>query len=336
MNLVNSLVIDRKNLYSYVLILFNITYSLFTIILYLRAMQEKLYNSYSDYVKRTFKNRVQKISIDAGFSCPNRDGKKGRGGCTYCNNESFNPFYCSPKKSITQQLNEGISFFEKKYPKQDYLAYFQAYSNTYAPLTKLKQEYEEALAHPRIIGLILGTRPDCVDEKLMQYLSQLSQSHYLVLEMGIESTLDRTLERINRGHTFPETIAAFELAKKYNILTGGHLILGLPGESRTDMLNHAQKIAKLPLKFLKLHQLQIIKNTAMAKDFELHPEEYNLFSLEEYVKFIPNFLKRLAYNIIIERFTSESPTDMLIAPKWGRLKNYQIVHLIENELKIRK
>ncbi len=295
-------------------------------------MQKVIYNSYTNYIKNNFAERYQKISLDAGFTCPNRDGFKARGGCTYCNNNSFNPFYCNSSKSITQQLNEGIAFFEQKYPNQQYLAYFQAYSNTYAPLNILREKYGEALAHPKISGLIIGTRPDCVSLEIMEYLAELSQKNHLVLEFGIESTSDKTLERINRAQTFAETIEAFELAKKYGIKTGGHIILGLPGESRAEMLEHAKKIAQLPIYFLKIHQLQIIRGTKMAQDYLLNKSEYQLFGMEEYVEFVARFVSFLREDIVIERFTSESPGNLLIAPKWGRLKNYQIVHLIENEM----
>ena len=296
-------------------------------------MSQKLYNSYTQYIKSTFSERVQKISIDAGFTCPNRDGKKARGGCTYCNNDSFSPFYCSSSKSIYQQLNEGIDFFYKKYPNQHYLAYFQSYSNTYDSLHVLKKKYEEALSHPKVIGLVIGTRPDCVDEKLMEYLSKLSEKYYLVLEFGIESTLDSTLERINRAHNYKETIDAFELAKKYGIKTGGHIILGLPGESHEQMLEHAKKIAELPLNFLKLHQLQILRGTKMASDYMENKSDYKLFNLDEYVEFVAHFMSYLKEDIVLERFTSEAPESLLIAPQWGGFKNFQIVHLIENEMK---
>jgi len=294
--------------------------------------KSKRYNSYSDYVKNSFSQRIQKISIDAGFTCPNRDGRRGRGGCTYCNNDTFNPFYCSPEKSVSQQLKEGIAFFETKYPTQEYFAYFQAYSNTYADVKTLEKLYAEALSNPKVKGLIIGTRPDCVDKDIFQLLQDIAKDYYLVLELGIESTIDKTLKRINRGHNFKETIKAFEQAEKYNLQTGGHMILGLPGESRDDMLLHAKNIAKLPINFLKLHQLQIVKKTQMAMDYLQNKEHYQLFGMQEYVEFIPKFISYLPENIVLERFTSESPSDMLIAPKWGRLKNYQIVHLIENEL----
>lgn len=290
------------------------------------------YNSASRFYKEIFKNRVQKISIDAGFTCPNRDGNKGRGGCTYCNNETFKPFYCSPKKSIKQQLEEGIAFFAEKYKAQEYLAYFQAYSNTYAPLSHLKELYEEALSVPGVIGLVIATRPDCVDEEILDYLAELSKNYFVLIEFGVESIYDKTLERINRKATHQETINALKLTSARKLHTGVHLIMGLPGESREEMLQSAEEISKLKFTFLKLHQLQIVKHTIMARDYENNPTDYELFSLEEYIDFVVKYIEKLSPEIILERFTSEAPGEMLIAPHWGRIKNFEIVHKIEKRL----
>jgi len=296
-------------------------------------MQKQLYNSASKYYKKIFDKRVQKISIDAGFTCPNRDGTKGRGGCTYCNNDTFKPFYTSPKKTITQQLVEGIEFFAKKYKTQDYLAYFQSFSNTYAPLDELKTMYAEALDVQGVIGLVIATRPDCVDEQILDYLAELSKKYFILIEFGVESTKNTTLEQVNRQHTFEETKNSLKLASERNLQTGIHLILGLPNETEEEMLNHAVEISKLDFTFLKLHQLQIVKNTTMAKDFEQNASDYQLFSLDSYIDFVVKFIEKLSPEIIIERFTSEAPAEMLIAPRWGRVKNFEIVHKIEKRLK---
>ncbi len=293
---------------------------------------EKRYNSSSEFYKKLFQNRVQKISIDAGFTCPNRDGKKGRGGCTYCNNETFKPFYCSPQKSIKQQLTEGIAFFSEKYKTQKYLAYFQSFSNTYASLDILKNLYEEALSVEGVLGLVIATRPDCVDVQILDYLSELSKKYFILLEFGIETTNNQTLTRINRNHTFEESKNALKLCSERNIMTGVHLILGLPTETNEIMLNHARELSKLDFTFLKLHQLQIVKNTLMAIDYQKNPNDYKLFELDEYIDFVISFLEQLSPKIIVERFTSEIPENMLIAPKWGRIKNYEIVHKIEKKL----
>jgi len=292
----------------------------------------KRYNDYSSYCKRVFSERVQKISIDAGFTCPNRDGTKAAGGCTYCDNNTFNPFYCQPDKPILQQLNEGIDFFAEKYKSQKYLAYFQAYSNTYAPLEKLKSIYAEALEHPKVIGLVIATRPDCVDEEKLDYIEQLAEKHYVVVEYGVESCRNETLAFVNRCHTFEDSVRAIEMTAKRNIHTGVHMILGLPGEDRTIILKHAEILSQLPVKTLKLHQLQIIKGTAMAEQFAANPGLFNTFSSGEYIELVVDFLEKLNPEIIVERFISEAPPVLLISPQWGGLKNYEIIAKIEKRL----
>ena len=291
----------------------------------------KRYNDYSSFIKQRFSARVQKISLDTGFTCPNRDGTKGIGGCTYCNNNSFNPDYCKPNKSISQQLDEGIAIFSKKYKTQKYLAYFQAYTNTYADINLVKQLYNEALEHPKVIGLVIGTRPDCINEELIEFLSDLSKTYYISLEFGVESTLERTLKMVNRCHTYKETGDAYELAKNKGLHLGAHMIIGLPGESKDDILNHALELSKLPINTLKLHHLQLVKHTVMAKQFKEKPEQFSLFSVEEYLDLITDFVALLRSDIIIERFISQSPHNLLIAPKWN-LKNFEIVAKIDKRL----
>ena len=292
----------------------------------------KRYNDYSSFIKQKFSQRVQKISLDTGFTCPNRDGTKGIGGCTYCNNNTFNPNYCKPSKSITQQLDQGISFFAKKYKTQNYLAYFQAYTNTYADIDLVKQLYTEAMQHPKVRGLVIGTRPDCINEDLINFLSDLSKKTYISLEFGVESTLDRTLELVNRCHSFMETIAAYELCKNKGLHLGAHMIIGLPGENKEDILQHAREISKLPINTLKLHQLQVVKHTMMAVQLKENPEMFSLFSSEEYVDLITDFVALLRPDIILERFISESPSHLLIAPQWNGLKNYEIIAKIDKKL----
>jgi len=293
---------------------------------------DKRYNNYSTFIKSRFKQRVQKISLDTGFTCPNRDGSKGTGGCTYCNNNSFNPDYCEPQKSITAQLQEGIDFFSKKYKSQQYLAYFQAYTNTYADFELLKKLYTEAISFPSVIGMVIGTRPDCINEDIVDFLSELSKEYYISLEFGVESTINRTLDLINRCHSFEETTKAYEMAKDKGLHLGAHMIIGLPGESREDILSHATELSKLPIATLKLHQLQIIKNTMMAFQLKQNPEMFNLFSIDEYIDLITDFIAMLRPDIIIERFISESPADLLLAPKWGGLKNFEIVNKIDKKM----
>lgn len=292
----------------------------------------KRYLDYSSFIKVTFGERVQKISLNIGFSCPNRDGFKGFGGCTYCNNNTFNPDYCAPKKSVKQQLEEGINRFSKKYKTQQYLAYFQAYTNTYSNIESLKKMYEEALSVPNVIGLVIGTRPDCINKEIIDYLSFLSKRYFISLEFGVESTLNKTLKKVNRCHTFEETRAAYEMCENRGFHLGAHLIIGLPGESKQDLLNHAIEISKLPITTLKLHHLQIVKQSIMAHQFKNDPEKFKLFTAENYVEFISEFIGILRPDIIIERFVSEAPQDLLIAPKWNDLKNFEIVAKIDKTL----
>lgn len=288
------------------------------------------YKDYSHWIRDQFPFRVQKISVDAAFSCPNRDGRLSLGGCAFCDNKTFNPSYCDRGKSITQQLEEGKAFFAKKYPEMKYLAYFQAYSNTYAPLEELKRKYEEALAVDDVVGLVIGTRPDCVSDEALDYLQQLNQRTFLIVEYGIESANDNTLRRINRGHTFDCSRQAIIKAHQRGIITCGHIILGLPGEDEEEMLHQASTISQLPLDILKLHQLQIIKGTPLAKEYEAHP--FHVFSAEEYVNLVIRYVSQLRNDLVLERFVSQSPPNMVIAPKWG-LKNHEFTDLLNKRIR---
>jgi hypothetical protein len=291
------------------------------------------FNSYSDYFRKIYGTRVQKVSIDAGFTCPNRDGTKGRGGCTYCNNDAFNPSYCQPSKPVAVQLEEGISFLKWRYRSAaSYLAYFQAYSNTYAPVEKLRSLYGEALSFPGVVGIVIGTRPDCIDEEKLDYLSGLAENHYIAIEYGIESCYDRTLERINRGHSFSEAVKALEMTASRGLNTGAHFIFGLPGESLQEMLDTAVIISSLPLTTAKFHQLQIIKGTRMEKEFIENPGDFNLFSWEEYLEFFIGFLERLNPDIVVERFTGEAPPRFLNGQPWGKKRSDDIIRLFEQRL----
>ena len=297
---------------------------------------EKRYNDFSSFIRRKFNTRVQKVSIDAGFTCPNKDGTKGVGGCTYCNNNTFNPDYCKPIKPIKQQINEGIEFFSKKYKTQKYLAYFQAFTNTYAPLVDLKKMYEEALDHEDVIGLVVATRPDCIKDEVLDYLEELAAAgNFIKLEFGLESTKNETLEAINRCQTHEEAIDAFKRADGRGLHLGGHLILGLPGETKEDMMNHAKMVSQLPINTLKIHHLQIVKHTMMAVQFKKTPEMFTFMELDEYIDFVVDFVEKLKPEIIIERFFSESPASMLIHPKYG-LKNFEVKHLVEKRLEERE
>lgn len=291
------------------------------------------FNACSNYFRKLYGARVQKVSIDAGFTCPNRDGSRGFGGCTFCLNDAFNPSYCIPSKSISQQISEGIEFHRKRYSDAiSYLAYFQAFSNTYASLEHLKKIYGEALSQPGITGIIIGTRPDCVDDIKLEYIRSLSDKYYVAVEYGIESCYDRTLKRINRGHTFEEAVSSVEKTASMGINTGAHFIFGLPGESRDEMLREAEIISSLPLKTVKFHQLQIIRGTLMEKEYRDNPSEFTLFSLDEYVDFFIGFLEKLNPRLVVERFTGEAPPRLLNEARWGKKRTDQIVSIIEKKL----
>ena len=292
------------------------------------------YLNYNQVLKAEFSERVQKISINAGFTCPNRDGNKGTGGCTYCNNQTFSPEYCKPTKTVSLQVEEGIAFFHHKYQAQFYLAYFQSYTNTYDSIDKLKTIYEEALSHPHVVGLVVGTRPDCVNAELLDYFAELTQKYYVMIEYGIESTNDETLKFINRGHDFACAEEAIRETAKRGIRTGAHVILGLPTESRETILSHARKLSQLPIDSLKIHQLQLVRGTKMAQQYAEHPEWFHLYIAEEYIDLAIDFLEILNPAIAIERFVSQSPKELLIAPDWG-LKNFEFTDKIEKRLKER-
>ena len=293
--------------------------------------ERKRYREFGDFLRERFPFKAQKIAINAGFTCPNRDGSKGRGGCTYCNNQTFNPSYCQTDKSVTDQLAEGVRFFSRKYPEMRYLAYFQAYTSTYGELERLERLYEEALGYPGVVGLVIGTRPDCMPDRLLDYLTRLSERVLVLVEYGVESTLDRTLRRINRGHDFAEAEEAIRRTAARGIAVGAHLILGLPGESRDEILGHADRLSELPLTTLKLHQLQLIRHTRMALEFERQPEDFHLFTADEYIDLAIDFIERLDPAIALERFVSQSPKDLLIAPDWG-LKNYEFTARVNRRL----
>jgi radical SAM protein (TIGR01212 family) len=276
------------------------------------------FNAYPEYMRKTFGGRVQKLTIDAGFSCPNRDGTKGTGGCTFCLNDAFNPSYCIPQKSVTKQITEGIAFHEKRYRRATrYLAYFQAFSNTHASLERLAALYHEALSVEGVIGIVAGTRPDCMDDQKLEFFRELSEKYHVVIEYGIESVYNKTLTRINRCHTFEEAAIAIANTAEKGINVGGHIIFGLPGESRENMLKSAKILSALPLKSLKFHQLQIFKGTPMEQEYRENPTDFVFFSEEQYLNFMVEYLELLNPQFIVERIAGETPPRYAVIRPWG-------------------
>ena len=291
----------------------------------------KPYFDFGDFLKLNFPYKVQKIAINAGFTCPNRDGTKGTGGCSYCNNQTFNPDYCKPELTITEQLEKGKKFFARKYPEMKYLAYFQAYTNTYSELTQLRAMYEEALQVEDVVGIIIGTRPDCVPDQLLDYLAELSKTHFVLMEYGAESANNDTLKTINRGHTWEETVDAVQRTKQRGLMCGLHIIMGLPGETEEDFMRTADCISELPIETLKIHQLQLIKGTKMAHQVEKGEVKIMQFDVDTYIDLCINFIKRIRSGIALERFVSQSPEALLISPRWG-LKNYEFTNKLNAKI----
>lgn len=296
----------------------------------------KRYNSFVGYFRRKYGERLQKIVLDAGFTCPNRDGKVGRGGCTYCDNAAFHPSYSTAGKNLHQQMDEGIEFHKVRYrTTEHYLAYFQSFSNTYAPLERLKQLYEEALSHPSVVGIVVGTRPDCVDEQKLDYLAELAKEYVVIVEYGIESCYDETLRRINRGHDFETARRAVEMTAHRGLDVGVHFILGLPGETRQMMLDSCAMINALPIRSVKFHQLQIVKGTRMEQEYAACPEDFERFTLDEYLDFFVDMLERLRPDIFIERFVGEVPPRFVNETPWGLIRNVELLRLLDRRLEER-
>lgn len=294
------------------------------------------YNDYVSHFRKEFGRRVQKVSVDAGFTCPNRDGLLDEGGCTYCLNNSFSPSYCRHDRSIRKQIEDGIEFHHRRYRRADqFLAYFQAYTNTYGDVRLLEERFREALAVPGIVGLIIGTRPDCVAADVIALLEKLAGEVYLTVELGFETTSNQTLQRIRRGHTWEQSVDAVECCHRAGLRTGAHMMFGLPGETREAMLAQADTLSALPLNTIKFHQLQLIKGTDMVKDFAAHPEDFLRFTQEEYIEFIIDFTERLNPEIVIERFCGEVPPRYLAQAPWGSLRYDQILQRIEQRMEER-
>jgi len=291
------------------------------------------YNSYADWFSTLFGKRVQKVSINAGFTCPNRDGTLGSGGCTYCNNEAFIPAYCTPDISVTEQMERGVAFHRRRYRRaENFLAYFQAYTNTYAAMERLKALYDEALSYPGVLGLVIGTRPDCISGDMLDYLAELSRDYFISVEYGIESASDDILRHINRGHDFASAVRAVTETAGKGIYTGAHLIFGLPGESRKQIIDSAAVISALPLSSVKIHQLQLVRGTLMAEEYRSNPERFDLYTLDEYLELVVAFCERLSPSLMIDRISGEAPPRLLDDPRDWHKRSNEIFGLFEARL----
>lgn len=294
------------------------------------------FHSYAAYFRRRFGGRVQKLSVDAGFGCPNRDGTAGRGGCTFCNNGAFTPSYCVPTKSVAQQIEEGIAFHRRRYRTSSrYLVYFQSYSNTYAPLERLQRLYGEALAHPDVAGIVVGTRPDCVDERKLDWLAEVARDRYVAVEYGIESTSDATLRAVNRGHDYACAVRAVEMTAARGIPVGGHFILGLPGETERMLLDRTGQINALPLTTVKFHQLQVFRGTAMAAEYDADPARFPFWEVDDYIDLVVEILRRLRPTLVVERFASEAPPRYHYGRNWGLVRNERLWAMLDERLEAR-
>lgn len=290
---------------------------------------DRRYNSFGAYVKKRFGVTVYKVNVDAGFTCPNRDGTIGTTGCIYCNNDSFRPNSCRPTLSLDEQIRNGIAYIRKRYKAEKFLVYFQPYTNTYAPVSELELLYREALSDPSVAGLAIGTRPDAVDGEKVALLQSLAEKYFILVEYGMQSIYNRTLEFIKRGHDYDTFLRALDLTKDRGILIGAHIIVGFPTETRGEMLLMADELSHLPVEFLKIHQLQVVRGTALEAIYRENP--FHVFGYDEYLDFVTEFIERLSPRIVLERLFATAPDPILIAPQWGRSRQ-EILRDIEKKL----
>ena len=293
---------------------------------------DRRYNSFGAYIKKHFDTSVYKVNVDAGFTCPNRDGTVGTTGCIYCNNDSFRPGSCRPTLTVSEQVQNGISYVRKRYKAKKFLVYFQSYTNTYAPVDELERLYKEALSDPSVIGLAIGTRPDAVDAEKITLIQSLAEKYFILVEYGMQSMYDKSLEFINRGHDYNTFLKALEMTKNRGIFIGTHIIVGFPTETREEMLAMADELSHLPLEFLKIHQLQVIKDTPLEILYRENP--FHVFGYDEYLDFVTDFIERLSPRIVIQRLFATAPDSILIAPQWGKSRQ-EILRDIEKRLEVR-
>lgn len=286
---------------------------------------------YSEFLAERFDGKVQKIAVNAGFSCPNRDGTVGRGGCTYCTNEAFNPRYCDARLTVAEQLERGKAFFARKYPSMNYLAYFQAYSNTHAGVDRLRELYNEALAVDGVVGIVIATRPDCLGDEVVELLSELAARTRLIVELGVETMHDVTLRKVNRCHDWTTARNAIVCLAERGIAVGVHLILGLPGEDESMMERTVRTIAALPVTVVKFHQMQVLKGTRLARQWQAGEVELMQWTAQEYASLCARLLRLLPSHVVVERFVSQSPLSMLLSPRWN-LKPGEFAQLLESKM----
>ena len=293
---------------------------------------DRRYNNYNSYLKEKFGCRVHKVSVGVGFTCPNRDGNVAIGGCIYCNNDSFVPSYARSNLSLQDQIRTGMEYLKKRFKAEKFIIYFQAYTNTYDKIEKLEKLYREALDNENVVGLAIGTRSACVDEEKIKLFEDLAKDWFVSIEYGIESIYDKTLEYMNRGHNYKSIIDAIQITKEKGIHIGAHIIVGFPTETRDEMLLMADEISRLKIDFLKVHNLHVVKNTPLARMYAKDP--FHVFNYEEYIDFISRFIAQLSPKIVLERLFTDTPQDLLIAPKWNKTHN-EILRGIEMELERR-
>lgn len=289
--------------------------------------------SYGDYLNKFFPGeKIQKISVNAGFTCPNRDGSIGIGGCIYCRNDSFTPSYCDPNLSVREQIEKGKHFFGRKYPEMKYLVYFQSYTGTYKISTEsLKALYKEALGCEKVVGLVISTRPDCLDSDKLKMISDINNHRPVFIEIGAETSHDKTLRVINRNHTWEDVENSVKKISSKNLHCGLHLIAGLPDETEEMILETVRKAVLLPIETLKIHQLQILKDTPLAQKWLDQEIKVPNYSVEKYLTLCRKIYEIVPENIIIERFLSQSPPELVISPKWN-LKNYEFMNKLAQTL----
>jgi len=287
------------------------------------------YNTYRPYIKEKLGYRVNKLSVDMGFTCPNRDGNLAVGGCVYCNNDSFVPPYARARFSMDQQITNGMDYLRKRFKAEKFIVYFQSYTNTYDSVEKLEEMYRNALKYEDVIGIAVGTRSDCIDEEKISMFEELAKDYYVSLEFGIESIYDKTLEFMNRGHDYQSVLDAIEMSKGRGFEIGAHIIVGMPTETKEEMLAMAGEVSSLGIDVFKVHNLHIVRNTPLARMYRKEP--FSLFNFEEYIDFIIEFLERLSPDMVIERLFTDTPHQLLIAPDWGK-SHLQILQAIEAEL----